>query len=106
MTRLRRLVPVLVLGCAFAMAAAGCRHPKVAPPAPSPPPAPPTRPQDPPSPSTPPPSPAPVPAPRPLSDDEIFPRKSLVDLTRELSDAYFDLDKSEVRSDPRGALEK
>ena len=106
MTRLRRLVPVLVLGCAVAVAAAGCHPPKVAPPAPSPPPAPPTRPQDPPRPSTPPPSPAPVPAPRPLSDDEIFARKSLDDLMRELSDVYFDLDKSEIRGDARGSLQK
>ena len=105
MTRLRRLVPVL-LGCALAVAATGCPK-KVVQPPPSPPPAPPTRPQDPPRPSTaPPPAPTPAPSPRPLTEDEIFARKTLDDLTRELSDVYFDLDKSDVRSDARGSLEK
>src|SRR2546428_11508766 len=106
MTGLRRLVRVLALGCALGVAAAGC-HKKVPQAPPSPPPAPPaTRPQEPPPPSAPPPSPARVPATRTISDDEIFARKSLDDLTRELSDVYFDLDKSEVRSDARGSLQK
>jgi peptidoglycan-associated lipoprotein len=105
MTRLRRLAAVLALGCALA-AAAGC-HKSVpqATPAP-PPPVPPTRPQEPPPPPPPPSPPAPAPAPRPLSDDEIFARKSLDELTRELSDVYFDLDLSEVRSDARSSLQK
>jgi peptidoglycan-associated lipoprotein len=104
MTRLRRLVSVLALGCAVATAAAGC-HKKVPQAPPAPPPAPPTRPQDPPRPA-PPLAPTAAPAPRPLSDDEIFARKSLDELTRELGDVYFDLDKSEVRSDARSSLQK
>jgi peptidoglycan-associated lipoprotein len=104
MTRLRRLVSVLALGCAVAAAAAGC-HKKVPQAPPAPPPAPPTRPQDPPRPA-PPLAPTAAPAPRPLSDDEIFARKSLDELTRELSDVYFDLDKSEVRSEARSSLQK
>jgi len=106
MTRLRRLVSVLALGCAVAAAAAGCHKkvPQSSPPAP--PPVPPTRPQEPPRPSAPPPEPTAAPAPRSLTDDEIFSRKSLDELTRELSDVYFDLDKSEVRGDARGPLQK
>jgi peptidoglycan-associated lipoprotein len=105
MTRLRRLVLVLSLGCAIAIAAAGC-HKKIPPTAPTSPPPPPTAPVTPPRPSQPPPPPEPVPPPRPLSDDEIFARKSLDDLTRELTDVYFDLDRSEIRDDARGGLQK
>jgi len=105
MTRLRRLVLVCSLGCAIAIAAAGC-HKKVPAAPPSPPPTPPpTAPVTPPRPAQPPP-PAPAPAPRPLSDDEIFARKSLDELTRELTDVYFDLDRSEIRDDARAGLQK
>ena len=40
------------------------------------------------------------------SSDLIFARKSLDEVTRELSDAYFDLDKSEIRADAREPLTK
>jgi peptidoglycan-associated lipoprotein len=93
------------LGCAIAIAAAAC-HKKVPAAPPSPPPTPPpTAPVTPPPPPQPPP-PSPAPPPRPLSDDEIFARKSLDELTRELSDVYFDLDKSEIRDDARPPLQK
>ena len=106
MTRLRRLVLVLSCGCALAVVAAGC-HKKVPPTAPAPPPPAPSAPVAPPRPAQPPPPPPePVLAPRPLSDDEIFARKSLDELTRELTDVYFDLDKSEVRDDARAGLQK
>jgi peptidoglycan-associated lipoprotein len=107
MTRLRRTVSGLALGCVIAVAAAGC-HKKVPAMAPTPPPPPPAAPVTPPPPPPPPPPPAPTPAPppRPLSEDEIFARKSLDEVTRELSDAYFDLDKSEIRADARDPLTK
>jgi peptidoglycan-associated lipoprotein len=103
MTRLRRLVSVLAVGSAIAIAAAGC-HKKVpvAPPAPPPPPTAPAQPPPPP----PPPAPTPAPPPRPLTDEEIFSRKSLDELTRELSDVYFDLDQSDIRDDARALLSK
>jgi peptidoglycan-associated lipoprotein len=104
MTRLRRLVPVLALGSVIAIAAAGC-HKKVPVVAPAPPPPPVVAPTPPPPPPLPP-TPTPVPPPRPLTDDEIFARKSLDEVTRELSDVYFDLDKSEVRDDARAPLQK
>jgi peptidoglycan-associated lipoprotein len=105
MTRLRRLVSGLALGCVIAVAAAGC-HKKVPAMAPTPPPPPPAAPVTPPPPPPPPPAPTPAPPPRPLSEDEIFARKSLDEVTRELSDAYFDLDKSEIRADAREPLTK
>jgi peptidoglycan-associated lipoprotein len=43
-----------------------------------------------------------------LTEDEIFQRKSVDQLNAErpLSDAYFDLDKSEIRDDARAVLQK
>ena len=93
MMRLRRQVSTIALGLALAVAAAGC-HKKVPPVAPTPPP--------------PPPPPVVTPAPRPLTEDEIFARKSLADLNAErpLADVFFDLDKSEIRDDARTSLQK
>src|SRR6266508_1680148 len=90
MTRLRRLASLLVLGAVLAIVAAGC-HKKV-----------------PPAPQPPPPPPAPAPPPRPLTEEEIFARKSVADLNAErvLDDAYFDLDKSEIRDDAKSRLQK
>src|SRR5215831_5647325 len=90
MTRLRVLLPVAL---AAAITLAGC-HKKVAqvaPPPPAPPPA----------------APAPPP-PRPLTEEEIFARKSLDELNAEhpLDDAFFDFDKSTVRADAQPALQK
>ena len=105
---LRRLASVLGLSLVLAVAAAGC-HKKVPPPAPAapPPPPPPTAPVTPPPPP-PPPAPAPAPPPRPLTEEEIFARKSLADLNAErpLDDVYFDLDKSEIRDDAKPRLQK
>jgi peptidoglycan-associated lipoprotein len=49
-----------------------------------------------------------VPAPRPLSEEEIFARKSVdqINAERPLDDAYFDLDKSDIRDDAKPALQK
>ena len=108
MIRVRRLVSTIALCSALAIAAAGC-HKKVpqATPAPPPPP-PPAAPAPPPAPPPPPPPPAAAPVPRPLSDEEIFARKSVDQLNSErpLDDVYFDLDKSEIRDDARSALQK
>src|SRR6266545_2220123 len=103
MTRLRRLASLLVLGAVLAIVAAGC-HKKVPPAPPPPPPA--AAPTPPPPP--PPPPPAPAPPPRPLTEEEIFARKSVADLNAErvLDDAYFDLDKSEIRDDAKSRLQK
>src|SRR5581483_3284141 len=48
----------------------------------------------------------PAPAPRPPTDEEIFARKSLDELSRELTDVYFDLDESTIRDDARAPLQK
>ena len=104
---LRRLASVLGLSLVLAVAAAGC-HKKVPPPAPvAPPPPPPAAPVTPPPPP-PPPAPAPAPPPRPLTDEEIFARKTVDQLNAEhpLDDVYFDLDKSEIRDDAKPRLQK
>src|SRR5712672_1115935 len=100
MIRVRRLVSTIALCAALAVVAA-C-HKKVPAPAPA---TPSTAPATPPSPP-PPPAPAPAPAPRPLSDDEVFARKSVDQLNAErpLDDVFFDLDKSDVRDDAKPAL--
>jgi peptidoglycan-associated lipoprotein len=106
MIRVRRLVSTIALCSALTVVAAGC-HKKVPPAAPvQPPPPPPAAPVTPPPP--PPPPPAPAPAPRPLTDDEIFARKSVDQLNAErpLDDVFFDLDKAEIRDDARSSLQK
>jgi peptidoglycan-associated lipoprotein len=106
MTRVRRLASVFTLGIVLAIVAAGC-HKKVPAPAPAPP-APPPAVTPAPPPPPPPPPPAPAPAPRPLTEEEIFARKSVDQLNgeRPLDDAYFDLDKSEIREDAKPRLQK
>jgi peptidoglycan-associated lipoprotein len=103
----RRLVSTIALSAALAVAAAGC-HKKVPAQAPAaPPPPPPAAPRTPPPPPPPPP-PAAAPAPRPLSEEEIFARKSVDQLNAEkpMDDVFFDLDKSMVRDDAKPALQK
>jgi len=109
MTRVRHLVSVVALSAALAVAA-GC-HKQVPPqalaPPPPPPPAAPT-PPPPPRPPAPPPAPRPAQAPAPLTEEEIFARKSLSQLTAErpLDDAFFDYDESTIRDDARAPLQK
>jgi peptidoglycan-associated lipoprotein len=103
----RRQVSTIALSAALAVFVAGC-HKKVPAAAPAPPPPPPpAAPRTPPPPSPPPP-PAAAPAPRPLSEEEIFARKSVDQLNSEkpLDDVFFDLDKSAVRDDAKPALQK
>jgi peptidoglycan-associated lipoprotein len=109
MTRLRSYLGIMALCGAIAMAAAGCRKaPPQTAPAPPPPPPPPAATPAPPPPPPPPPPPAAAPSPRPLTEDEIFARKSVDELNSErpLDDVYFDLDKSDIRDDARGSLQR
>jgi peptidoglycan-associated lipoprotein len=102
----RRQISTIALSAALAVFVAGC-HKKVPAAAPvPPPPPPPAAPRTPPPP--PPPPPAAAPAPRPLSEEEIFARKSVDQLNAEhpLEDAFFDLNKEELRDDAKPALQK
>ena len=106
MTRVRQFASTVVVVCAFAVVVA-C-HKKPAPQAPAPPPPPPPAATPaPPPPPPPPPAPAPPP-PRPLTEEEIFARKTLEQLNAEkpLDDVFFDLDKSDIRSEGKSALQK
>ena len=62
----------------------------------------------PPPPPPPPPAAAPAPPPAPLSEEEIFARKTVDQLNAEhpLDDVFFELDKSEIRDDGRAPLQK
>src|SRR5436190_18542017 len=105
MIRARTFVMAIIVSTGLAAATAGCH--KKPPPAPNPaPPAPPPAATPAPPPPPPPPPPAAAPAPRPLTEEEIHARKSLEELTGELDDAYFDLDKSEIREDAKPHLQK
>src|SRR5262249_12572032 len=103
----RRLACSLAVCSALVLAAAGCHKRAAAAPPPQPAPTP-TAPAPPPPPPPPPPAPNPAPTPRPLSEDEIFARKTVDQLNAErpLDDVFFDLDKSEIRSDARSSLQK
>src|SRR5262245_30913801 len=104
---IRRLVRLCVCVLGVSLAAAGC-HKTPPPQAPPPAPPPPTvTPPPPPPPAPPPPAPTPA-APRPPTEEEIFSRKSVADLNNEhdLTDVYFDLDKSDIREDAKAPLQK
>ena len=107
MIGVRRLVSTIALSAALAVAAAGCNK-KVPAAAPAPPPPPPPAAPRTPPPPPPPPAPAAAPTPRPLSEEEVFARKSVDQLNAEkpMDDVFFDLDKSEVREDAKSALQK
>ena len=62
----------------------------------------------PPPPPPPAPKPTPPPPPAPLSEDELFARKSLDQLNAEmpLADVSFEYDQSTIRDDQRGILQK
>ena len=61
-----------------------------------------------PPPPPPPPPPPREPAPAPLTEDEIFTRKSVDDLNREqpMTDSFFALDSAQVGDDQKSALQK
>jgi peptidoglycan-associated lipoprotein len=106
MTRTTRFTLTCALSATLALVAAGCGK-KVPPAAPQPAPPPAAAPVTPPPPPPPPPPPAPAPA-APLSEDEIFKRKSLDDLNAEkpLGDVYFDFDSSVLKDEGRASLQK
>jgi peptidoglycan-associated lipoprotein len=102
MTFARRLASLIVV-CLVVFLAVAC-HKKVPQQAPAPPP--PAAPAPPPAPPPPPPPPAPAPAPRQPSEEELFARKSVDELSRELSDVFFDFNESGIREDARAPLQK
>jgi peptidoglycan-associated lipoprotein len=100
-----RLSLAAALVVAIALNAAGCAKKAPAPAPPPPPPAP--APVVPPPPPPPPPAPPPAP-PAPLTEEELFGRKSLAELNAEkpLTDVFFALDQSTLQDDGRAALRK
>jgi peptidoglycan-associated lipoprotein len=108
MTRARHPVFILfILALVLSLAVAAACAKKPPPQAPAPPPPPPAAASAPPPPPPPPPPPAPPP-PRPLSEEEIFTRKTLEQLNAEkpLNDVFFDLDRSDIREEGKAALQK
>lgn len=108
---LRRCVWLTAIALLIVITVTGCKRP-VPPPAP-PPPAPPVATTPPPPPAPPPPPPAPPVQPpqqvqRPLTEDEIFAKKTVDQLNAErpLVEVFFDYDEFNIRDDQRGALQK
>ncbi len=99
------LVLVAVLAVLAVSGACAKKAPVAAPPQPAPPA--PTSPLPPPPPPPPPP-PAPPAAPKPLTEDEVFAKKTLAELNADqpLEDAYFDYDKADLRAEARASLQK
>jgi peptidoglycan-associated lipoprotein len=104
----RRSARLTALALLIALTVMACGR-KVPPPPPPPPepPAPVVTPAPPPPPP-PAPAPAPPPAPRPLTEDEIFSKKTVDDLNKEmpLADVHFDYDQAAIREDQRAMLQK
>ena len=101
--KLRRSVMLSTAALLMVVVVAGCAR-RVPPPAPPPPaPPPPAATPAPPPPPPPPPKPAPAPPPKPLTEDEIFQKKTLAELNAEmpLGDVFFDYDMSTIREDAR-----
>ena len=103
---LRNWVSFTALTLVLVVGLAGCNR-RVPPPAPPPPP-PPAAPVPPPPPPPPPPVVTAPAAPRPLTEEEIFARKTLEELNAEkpMADVFFDYDQSMLRDDSRGVLQK
>ncbi len=105
---LRRCVWLTTIVLLVALTVTACA--KKIPPPPPPPPSPPAAPAPPPPPPPPPPpAPAPAPAaPRPLTEEEVFSKKTLDELNAEmpLVDVSFDYDMALIRDDQRAALQK
>ena len=109
MSRLRVVLPAVALCLALGLAGCAKKAPAPTPPAPPPPPPATTPAPPPPPPPPPPPAPAPAPeAPRPLTDEEVFARKSLEELNVEkpLGDVFFAYDSSTVSEEGRAVLQR
>ena len=107
MSRLRVVLPAVALSLALGVAGCAKKAPAPAPPAPAPPP--PATAPAPPPPPPPPPAPAAAPAaPRPLTEEEVFAKKSLEELNAEkpLSDVFFSYDSAAVTEEGRASLQK
>jgi peptidoglycan-associated lipoprotein len=105
---LRRFVWLTALVLLVAMTVTACSRQVPPPPPPPPePPAPVVTPPPPPPPPPPAPAPAP-PAPRPLTEEEIFSKKTVDELNAEmpLADVRFDYDEFAIREDQRATLQK
>ncbi|MEO6238080.1 MAG: OmpA family protein [Vicinamibacterales bacterium] len=104
----RRLRVFAVIALIAAIGLSGCAKKKPIPPPAAPPPAAPPPAATPTPPPPPPPPPRAEPAPPPLTEDEIFGRKSVDDLNREkpLTDSFFALDSAQVGDDQKSALQK
>lgn len=105
--KLRRSVRLTAVALLIVIGIASCGR-KTPPPAPPPPAPPPPAAAPAPPPPPPPPPPAPAPPPRPLSEEEIFSRKTLDELNAEmpLGDVFFEYDQATIRDDARGVLQK
>jgi peptidoglycan-associated lipoprotein len=106
---LRSCTSLIALVMVAILTLEACKRP--VPPPPPPPAPPPAVVQPPPPPPPPPPAPPavqPPPPPRPLTEDEIFSRKTVAELNAEgvLADVKFDYDQSAIREDQRGLLQK
>jgi peptidoglycan-associated lipoprotein len=107
--RRRVWLPAIVLLVAVALNACSRRTPPPAPPPPAPPPvATAPAPPPPPPPQAPPPQPPAPQVQKPLSEDELFARKTLEQLNAEapLADVMFDYDQFAIREDQRAALQR
>ena len=105
---LRRFVWLTALVLLVALTVTACSRQVPPPPPPPPePPAPVVTPPPPPPPPPPAPAPAP-PAPRPLTEEEIFSKKTVDELNAEmpLADVMFDYDEFAIREDQRATLQK
>ena len=105
---LRRFVWLTALVLLVALTVTACSRQVPPPPPPPPePPAPVVTPPPPPPPPPPAPAPAP-PAPRPLTEEEIFSKKTVDELNAEmpLADVMFDYDQFAIREDQRATLQK
>lgn len=107
---MRRVVNGLLMLAALSLplvALSGChKQPPAVQPPPPPPPAPAA--QTPPPPPPPPPAPTPAPAPAPPTEEELFARMTLEELTAQhpLEDVFFLYDQSELSAEARASLEK
>ena len=106
MSRLRVVLPAV--GLCLALGVAGCGKKAPAPAPAPPPPAPATTPAPPPPPPPPPPPAAAPEAPRPLTEEELFAKKSLEELNAEkpLGDVFFSYDSAAINEEGRAALQK
>ena len=105
--KLRRSVLLTTVALLIIVVMASCSR-RTPPPAPPPPAPPPPAATPPPPPPPPPPAPAPAPPPAPLTEEEIFARKTLAELNAEmpLGDALFDYDESVIRADAMPVLQR